>query len=99
MFAQMILVAKSDKPFSYTAKHTVRRGIVIKDYEIEINDLYDSIDESSQSTVPPPTSWDAASTADFVRKVVAQVMERSIPDDDDLFQNGCDRQVSYNKLK
>ena len=88
---QMILVAKPNKPFSYTAKRTVRRGAVIKDYEDEINALYDSVEESSQSTVPPPTSWDIAPTAEFVRRVVNQVMGRTVPDDADLFQNGCDR--------
>ena len=93
ILVQMILVAKISKPFSYTAKHTVRRGIVVKDYEDEINALYASVDESSQSTVPPPMSWDVTSAAGFVRKVVEQVMGRTITDDSDLFQNGCDRRV------
>lgn len=91
------MVAKPDKPFSYTAKRTVRRGVVTKDYEDEINALYDSVDESSQSVVPLPTSWDIASAAEFVRRVVAQVMGRTVPDEGDLFQNGCDRRVLLGK--
>lgn len=93
----MILVAKPDKPFSYTAKHTVRRGVVVQDYEDEINALYKSVDKSSQSTVPPPASWDFAPAAEFVREVIAQVMERTVPDDVDIFQNGCDRQVPLDR--
>ncbi|KAI0734153.1 hypothetical protein C8Q72DRAFT_770789 [Fomitopsis betulina] len=99
LFKEMILVAKPDKPFSYTAKRTVRRGVVTKDYEDEINALYDSVDESSQSVVPLPTSWDIASAAEFVRRVVAQVMGRTVPDEGDLFQNGCDRRVLLGNLQ
>ncbi|KZT73709.1 acetyl-CoA synthetase-like protein [Daedalea quercina L-15889] len=96
LFKEMILVANPSKPFSWTAKRTVRRGAVTKDYENEINALYDSVEASSQSSVTPPASWDIASASDFVRRVAAQVMNRTVPDDDDLFQHGCDSlQATY----
>ncbi|KZT73708.1 acetyl-CoA synthetase-like protein [Daedalea quercina L-15889] len=96
LFKEMILVAKPSKPFFWTAKRTVRRGAVIKEYEEEIDALYESVEASSQSTVSPPASWDIASTADFVRRVVTQVMDHTVPDDGDLFQNGCDSlQATY----
>ncbi|KAH9917020.1 uncharacterized protein B0H18DRAFT_1036256 [Fomitopsis serialis] len=96
LFKEMILVAKPSKPFLYTAKHTVRRGAVIKEYEDEIDALYESVESSSQSAVSPPSSWDIPAATGFVRAVVSQVMSRSIPDDGDLFQHGCDSlQATY----
>ncbi|TFY54516.1 hypothetical protein EVJ58_g8816 [Rhodofomes roseus] len=96
LFKEMILIAKPSKPFFYTAKHTVRRGAVVKEYEDEIDAIYDSVEASSQSAVPPPASWDIPSTTEFVRRVAAQVMGRTVPDDGDLFQHGCDSlQATY----
>lgn len=39
---QMILIAQPTKPFSYTAKSTVRRQAVIKEYAAEIDTLFQS---------------------------------------------------------
>ncbi|KZT66300.1 acetyl-CoA synthetase-like protein [Daedalea quercina L-15889] len=90
LFKEMILVAKPDKPFTYTAKNTARRQAVINDYEDEINALYDTVAESTQSSIPTPEVWDLVATTDFVREVVGKVLRSSVQDDDDLFQNGCD---------
>lgn len=87
----MILVAKPDKPFTYTAKNTARRQAVINDYEPEINALYDTVAESTQTSIPTPEVWDAVATTSFVRDVVGKVLRAPIKDDDDLFENGCDR--------
>lgn len=87
----MILVASPSKPFGYTAKGTVRRGAVIKDYEDEINTLYDAVEDSAQSSIPPPAHWDNSTTVAFVRTVVEKVLTVAVKDDDDLFQSGCDR--------
>ncbi|KAK0206816.1 hypothetical protein DFS33DRAFT_1273198 [Desarmillaria ectypa] len=47
----------------------------------------------SQRTIwhPPALKWDGISTQEFVRNVVLQILLRPIPDDEDLFQYGCDR--------
>lgn len=89
----MIIVAKPSKPFTYTAKSTARRQAVIADYEDEINAVYDKVEESTQSNIPPPAQWDVVSTTDFVRAVVNKVLRQTVNDDDDLFEHGCDRSV------
>lgn len=87
----MILVAKPEKPFTYTAKNTARRQAVINDYEPEIDALYDTVAESTQASIPTPEVWDVVATTGFVRDVVRKVLRTPVTDDDDLFENGCDR--------
>jgi hypothetical protein len=90
----MILVASPSKPFAYTDKGTLRRKAVINSYEPEIKALYAAVDETSQSQVELPASWSTNDSLDFVRTIVSNVMKRRVCDTDDLFQHGCDRQVS-----
>lgn len=87
----MILVAKPSKPFQYTAKGTVRRGVTLEDYKDEIDALYNAVEESAQSNIPPPARWDIGSATDFVRAVLGKVMVHAVQDGDDIFQHGCDR--------
>ena len=89
----MILVAKPDKPFTYTAKNTARRQAVINDYEPEIDALYDTVAESTQASIPTPEIWDIVATTGFVRDVVGKVLRTPVTNDVDLFENGCDRYV------
>ena len=86
----MIIVASPSKPFVYTAKMTPRRQAILKEYEAEIDSLYDTIDESSQADIAGPAEWSPTETLDFVQQIVAKVTKLSAPDDADLFQNGCD---------
>ncbi|KAH9834865.1 uncharacterized protein C8Q71DRAFT_797672 [Rhodofomes roseus] len=96
VFKEMIIVANPAKPFTYTPKGTVRRAAAIKEYDDEINALYELVDASSQSSVASPASWDVAVTTEFVRKTVAQIMKNCPQDGDDLFQHGCDSlQATY----
>jgi hypothetical protein len=90
----MILVTSPAKPFSFTAKGTMRRQAIVKDYEPEIEALYKSIEESSQGEITAPTEWSTESTLEFMRKTVQTVLNNSVKDDDDFFQYGCDRSVS-----
>ncbi|EIN04342.1 acetyl-CoA synthetase-like protein [Punctularia strigosozonata HHB-11173 SS5] len=90
LFKEMILVASPDKPFLYTPKGSIRRQATLNEYEAEIEALYTSIEESSQSDIAAPTEWNSESTLDFVRKTVHTVLKAAITDEDDLFQYGCD---------
>ncbi|KAJ7191142.1 male sterility protein-domain-containing protein [Mycena pura] len=83
----MILVADPAKPAKLTAKRTLRRQAVIDMYSDEIADLYEAVRGSSQTL---PTVCDAASSLEFMREVVAEVMHDLPGDDDDIFQHGCD---------
>src|SRR5487761_708862 len=49
---QMIIVASPAKPFVYTAKMTARRQAILKDYDEEINTLYDVVEQTSQVDIP-----------------------------------------------
>ncbi|KAJ6629893.1 hypothetical protein B0H10DRAFT_1775629 [Mycena sp. CBHHK59/15] len=90
LFKEMILVAKPKKPFTYTAKMTARRQAIITEYEPEIAEIYDTVEETTQSNIPPPEEWDPEATLDFVRNIVRKVLVGSVQDNDDIFQYGCD---------
>ena len=91
----MILVTSPSKPFSFTAKGTPRRQIIIKEYDPEIEALYAAAAETTQAgEVSPPESWKLLDVLDFVRLVVGRVAKTALADTDDFFQKGCDRLVS-----
>ncbi|ETW76160.1 tridomain enzyme adenylation-thiolation-dehydrogenase [Heterobasidion irregulare TC 32-1] len=96
LFKEMIIVSSPSKPFEYTLKGTPRRPIVIKAYEQEINDLYNSIVDSSQTDLPTPLKWTENETLDFIRLVVRNVVKSKPDDNVDIFQEGCDSlQATY----
>ncbi|KAK7472205.1 hypothetical protein VKT23_000327 [Stygiomarasmius scandens] len=91
IFKEMILVTSPSKPFTYTAKGTPRNNAIIREYVPEIEAIYNSLDESTQSSVPAPAQWDLESCADFLRAVVKKVLSiEDIGDEDDVFQRGGD---------
>ncbi|KAG7093077.1 putative NRPS-like protein biosynthetic cluster, variant 2 [Marasmius oreades] len=90
LFKEMILIADAAKPFRYTAKGSVRRQLLLKDYEDEISKLYEDVETSTQPDIPAPSHWDTISCRNFVRKVVRSVLPNGVGDDDDLFLHGCD---------
>ncbi|KAJ7844462.1 hypothetical protein B0H13DRAFT_2411530 [Mycena leptocephala] len=75
---------------TYTAKMTVRRQAVIADYEDEIATLYETVEQTATLNIPSLVEWDAASTLDFVRNAVHNIMANDLGDDEDIFQHGCD---------
>ncbi|KAF8576894.1 acetyl-CoA synthetase-like protein [Ramaria rubella] len=104
IFKETILVASALKPFSYTAKQSVRRGAIIKEYASEIEAMYQAIQDSSQTDIPiPPGSseeggWTLEESLQFVREAVHKVMASAddMGDDDDIFGYGCDSlQATY----
>ena len=88
---QMIIVASPAKPFVYTAKMTARRQAILKDYDEEINTLYDVVEQTSQVDIPLPVDWTPSQSSEYVRRVVHKVMRQKVADDVDIFQHGCDR--------
>ena len=90
----MIIVTSPDKPFSYTAKGSLRRQAIIKEYDAEIDAAYAAVEESSQENIAAPTEWNILNVSDFVREVVLRTMKRntdSLSDNADLFEMGLDR--------
>ncbi|THU90375.1 acetyl-CoA synthetase-like protein [Dendrothele bispora CBS 962.96] len=95
IFKEMILVTSPSKPFTYTAKNTPRNNAIIKEYAPEIEAIYDSLEESTQSSIPVPAQWDLESSTEFVRAVVKKVLAiEDIGDDEDVFQRGVDTRES-----
>ncbi|KAJ7930505.1 hypothetical protein B0H13DRAFT_2532734 [Mycena leptocephala] len=90
LFKEMILVATPEKPFTYTAKMTVRRQAVIAEYEDEIATLYDVVEETAALNIPPLLNWDAKSVLEFVRNAIFSVLDTGLGDHDDIFQHGFD---------
>jgi hypothetical protein len=87
----MIIVASPAKPFVYTAKMTARRQAILKDYDAEINALYDVVEQTSQVDISLPVDWSPSQSFDYVRRVVHKVMAQKVADGVDIFQHGCDR--------
>ncbi|KAF8161947.1 hypothetical protein K438DRAFT_1909851 [Mycena galopus ATCC 62051] len=83
LFKEMILVAKPNKPFTYTAKMTARRQAVIADYEDEIGVLYDTVEDTASLNIPALVNWDADAILLFC-------CNHRLGDDDDMFHHGCD---------
>ncbi|KAF8315479.1 acetyl-CoA synthetase-like protein [Cantharellus anzutake] len=92
LFREMIILAKPEKPFTFTGKGSIRKSAVIKDYDEEIETVYKTLEKavSSKASVNPPTQWTKESLHTFVRDVVTGVMGAKIGDDQDIFQNGSD---------
>ncbi|KAH9077806.1 acetyl-CoA synthetase-like protein [Lactarius deliciosus] len=90
LFKEMIIVASPSKPFAYTAKMTARRQAILKDYDDEVNALYDVVEQTSQVDIPSPSEWTPSQSLDYVRRIVHKVMAQKVADGVDIFQHGCD---------
>ncbi|KAI9065203.1 acetyl-CoA synthetase-like protein [Trametes sanguinea] len=90
IFKEMILITSPSKPLQLNMKGLPRRKTVLAEYNDEIEALYQQVEDSAQSDLRPPTSWDEGSTLAFVRTVIEATLRRSIEDDADFFRNGCD---------
>ncbi|KAH8110852.1 acetyl-CoA synthetase-like protein [Phellopilus nigrolimitatus] len=89
----MILVASPSKPFALTGKGTLRRQVIIKEYDGEIDVAYKTVDESAQENIAAPENWTPSHTTEFVRQIVLQTMKKengAVADDADLFEHGLD---------
>jgi hypothetical protein len=87
----MIITASPSKPFQYTPKSTPRRHFIINEYEKEIENAYAAVKDSSQVELLAPGAWNVENSLLFARAAVEKVMKGKLTDDDDIFQNGCDR--------
>ncbi|KAH9933970.1 acetyl-CoA synthetase-like protein [Epithele typhae] len=90
IFKEMILVASPSKPFQFTAKGSLRRNVILKDHHEEIEAIYKTVEESTESDVPPPAVWDEDGILRFVRGVVGSTLGHSLDDSADIFASGGD---------
>ncbi|TBU41001.1 acetyl-CoA synthetase-like protein [Dichomitus squalens] len=75
IFKEMIIVSSPSKPFTYGIKGFPRRNEILKNYDDEINELYAVNVENVQP---------------FLQIAVGRVLGKTLPEDADLFRNGCD---------
>lgn len=87
----MILVADKSKPFEFTPKGTPRRQAVLNAYSAEIDAAYEAVKQSSQTHLAAPVQGELSNSLHFVREAVEKILTNTVEDNDDLFQNGCDR--------
>ncbi|KAJ7164463.1 hypothetical protein C8R46DRAFT_901759 [Mycena filopes] len=90
VFKEMILVADPLRPIELTAKGTPRRQAAIEAYRHEIQAIYDSVEASSLTYLVGPEQFNPASSINFVREVVTEVMIKAPGDEEDILQHGCD---------
>ncbi|TFY81856.1 hypothetical protein EWM64_g2159 [Hericium alpestre] len=83
LFKEVIIVTHPSKPFEYTAKGSPGRQVSLKLYDKEIEALYDSVAEASQTDLIPPSEWTSESSSEYVREVVHRVLKISVEDEDE----------------
>lgn len=87
----MVLITNPSKPLHLTAKGTLRRNIILDEYQREIEELYASVETCTWTDAAPPTTWDQANTTAFVRAVVHNTLRHPIDDNADIFRDSGDR--------
>ncbi|KAL4894587.1 hypothetical protein BDV59DRAFT_200924 [Aspergillus ambiguus] len=69
-------LASKAKPFKTTPKGTVQRQAVLRDYEQEINAIYDA-DLAFDQDVPFPEGTDRSSIVEYVRQIITRAFGKS----------------------
>ena len=87
-----VFIAGSNKPFQRAGKGTVVRKLTERDFETEIEDLYNADSGGFQSIVPVlKAPYSHASVKDYVRALIAGCFSGvKIGDHDDLYVLGLD---------
>ena len=87
----MIIVTDPMRPFLFTPKGTIRRQLMLKDYQADIARLYQENENSSTDEIPLPESRSLAECTAYMGKVVQSLLGRKAGFDEDIFQLGADR--------
>ncbi|KIJ62360.1 hypothetical protein HYDPIDRAFT_114897 [Hydnomerulius pinastri MD-312] len=93
IFKEMILITSSDKPMARAGKGTVQKKATLKDYEAEIDTLYNTVEASSQSPNgrAGPSAWSGEELEEWLTEHASAISSgREIDPDDDLFAQGFD---------
>lgn len=91
--------ASKAKPFKKTPKGTTQRRAVLRDYEKEINAIYERDPEENLENSLPET-LNLESITDYTRQTVARVMEVSdVPVNQDLYSAGLDSLMTMQVAK
>lgn len=84
-----IAIAAKDKPFEYTPKGSMRRGVIIADYMEEIDHLYSAQEEENQYSFPKNETLDKVT--ETVASMVAGLLSiHRVSHEADIFTLGID---------
>ncbi|THH28492.1 hypothetical protein EUX98_g5704 [Antrodiella citrinella] len=92
IFKEMILVSDPAKPFARAAKGTPMRKLICREYEEEIDQLYETIEASTSSNgTDPPSSWSVEAVEDWLVKHATTINKGQEPVATvDIFDQGFD---------
>ena len=86
----MLIIARPDKPFTFTGKGSIRRSAAVVDYQEEIEATYQAMEYAPSADLETPSDWTQGNTLHFIRELVSTIMQAEISSDADIFQNGAD---------
>ncbi|KAE9392424.1 acetyl-CoA synthetase-like protein [Gymnopus androsaceus JB14] len=89
IYKEMILIASSTKPLPRTPKGAVMRKMAYKEYEKEINQIYEAVDSNINASSNPST-WDLSSVQQWLTAEVKDLCYNSVDLSDDIFEHGFD---------
>ncbi|KAF9060301.1 acetyl-CoA synthetase-like protein [Rhodocollybia butyracea] len=89
IYKEMILVTSHTKPLPRAGKGTVLRKAALKEYEREIDQIYEIV-ESNTSSVEPPTNWETTTLQEWLTTQVESLCHNSVGISDDIFEHGFD---------
>ncbi|KAJ7596508.1 NRPS-like enzyme [Mycena floridula] len=87
---QMILVADPAKPFTYTAKATIRRQAILDSYAHEIRNAYDAVASISHTDQALSVRHNLKDITHWVRDLFRKIIGSHVKDTEDLFSLGGD---------
>ncbi|KAJ7656826.1 putative aminoadipate reductase [Mycena polygramma] len=92
IYKEMILVTQPGRPMVRAPKGTVIKKPTIASYKREIEELYDTIEASgnTSSEIEPPSSWTAGDLTTWLKTHASSVANRDIHGGHDLFEQGFD---------
>ncbi|KIK67018.1 hypothetical protein GYMLUDRAFT_37049 [Collybiopsis luxurians FD-317 M1] len=91
VYKEMILITSPGKPLPRAAKGTVMRKATYKEYEKEIDELYEVVESNGGAgSVEPPVSWNLQDVQDWILTQVIELGGNKLDVTDDLFEHGID---------
>ncbi|KAF9059347.1 putative nonribosomal peptide synthetase [Rhodocollybia butyracea] len=90
VYKEMILVAAIGKPLPRAAKGTISRKAAYKEYEKEIDRIYEIVASNGGGFVTPPCTWEIRDVQDWISAQVLELCGNKVGVSDDVFDHGID---------
>ncbi|KIK64020.1 hypothetical protein GYMLUDRAFT_40242 [Collybiopsis luxurians FD-317 M1] len=91
VYKEMILITTASKPLPRAAKGTVMRKAAYKEYEKEIDQIYETVEANGGGgSVAPPSAWTSESLQEWILTQVQELTGHTPSISQDLFEKGLD---------